>query len=76
VFDLYRHEIELANAIIAAATLGSTPGPVAPGALSRPAVRNLRKTMLAVINETACHAGHLDAARKVIAGRSWLVVAA
>jgi hypothetical protein len=30
--------------------------------------------MLHVITETACHAGHLDAARELIDGRRWLVL--
>jgi len=29
---------------------------------------------LHVITETACHAGHLDAARELIDGRRWLVL--
>jgi hypothetical protein len=28
--------------------------------------------MLHVITETACHAGHLDAARELIDGRLWM----
>ena len=28
--------------------------------------------MLPVIKETACHAGHLDAVRELIDGRTWL----
>jgi hypothetical protein len=27
-----------------------------------------------VITETACHAGHLDAVRELIDGRTWLVL--
>jgi hypothetical protein len=30
--------------------------------------------MLHVVTETACHAGHLDAARELIDGRRWLVL--
>jgi hypothetical protein len=30
--------------------------------------------MLHMIKETACHAGHLDAAREIIDGRQWVVV--
>lgn len=30
--------------------------------------------MLHVIKETACHAGHLDAARELIDGRQWIVL--
>jgi hypothetical protein len=35
---------------------------------------SLRTIMLHVITETACHAGHLDAARELIDGRTWLVL--
>jgi hypothetical protein len=30
--------------------------------------------MLHVITETACHAGHLDAVRELIDGRTWMVL--
>jgi hypothetical protein len=30
--------------------------------------------MLHVITETACHAGHLDAVRELIDGRTWLIL--
>ena len=33
---------------------------------------NLRAVLLHVIAETACHSGHLDAARELIDGRTWL----
>ncbi len=35
---------------------------------------NLREVLLHVITETACHAGHLDAARELIDGRKWMVL--
>ncbi|MEJ7761661.1 MAG: DinB family protein [Thermomicrobiales bacterium] len=74
VFALYRREIDLANAIIAAtppdADPALWPGDLFPGFPSRV----LRKTILHVITETACHAGHLDAARELVDGRSWLVL--
>ncbi len=35
---------------------------------------DLREIMLHVITETACHTGHLDAARELIDGRTWMVV--
>ena len=35
---------------------------------------SLREVLLHVITETAVHAGHLDAARELIDGRTWLVV--
>jgi hypothetical protein len=37
-------------------------------------VRDLRRVLLSVITETATHAGHLDAVRELIDGRTWLVL--
>ncbi|MGO9196760.1 MAG: DUF664 domain-containing protein [Acidimicrobiales bacterium] len=74
VLDLYRREIEHANAIIAATVLDSAPTwwPVERWPNWR--LQNVRNVVLHVITETACHAGHLDAARELIDGRTWLVV--
>jgi hypothetical protein len=36
--------------------------------------QQLRQTILHVIAETATHAGHLDAVRELIDGRTWLVL--
>jgi hypothetical protein len=30
--------------------------------------------LLHVVTETACHAGHLDAARELTDGRTWMVL--
>jgi hypothetical protein len=35
-------------------------------------VPDLRFIVLHLIEETACHAGHLDAARELIDGRQWM----
>jgi uncharacterized protein DUF664 len=35
---------------------------------------DLRQISLHVIAETACHAGHLDAVRELIDGRTWMVL--
>src|SRR5580704_9316142 len=63
VLGLYRQETELADAIIAARAPDAAPAwwptEIFPGLPPRP----LRDTVLHVISETACHAGHLDAAR-------------
>ncbi len=69
----YRREIELANAIIAATPL-ATPPARWPDEWSDWRFDDLRETILHVITETACHAGHLDAARELIDGRTWLVL--
>ena len=36
--------------------------------------RDLMRTVMHVIPETATHAGHLDAARELLDGRTWLVL--
>jgi len=74
VFDLYREEIALANAIIAGTPLDAEPAWWPDELFSGLARRDLRQTILSVITETACHAGHLDAARELIDGRTWLVL--
>ena len=75
VLDLYRREIELANAIITATDPSAAPAwwpedHFPPGFV----MRDLRQIVLHVITETACHAGHLDAARELIDGRTWLIL--
>jgi uncharacterized damage-inducible protein DinB len=74
VLDLYRREIELANKIITAAT-PETPPAWWPDHFS-PSFHldNLRQVLLHVIAETACHAGHLDAARELLDGQTWLIL--
>jgi hypothetical protein len=74
VFDLYRREIELANAIIAATPLDTAPAWWPEELFRDMPPQDLRETILHVIAETACHAGHLDAARELIDGRRWLVL--
>ncbi len=75
VFDSYRDEIIRANAIITATPLDTPPAwwpeDLFPAG-SRP--QDLREVVLHVITETACHAGHLDAAREFIDGRTWLIL--
>lgn len=74
VFGLYRQEIELANAVIAATPLDSAPVWWSDDLFGDPPPRDLRTVILHVITETACHAGHLDAARELTDGRTWLVL--
>jgi hypothetical protein len=45
-----------------------------PGFFTDFPARPLRATTLHVITETACHAGHLDAARELTDGTQWLVL--
>ena len=75
IFALYRDEIAHADAIIAGNSLDQPPRQLAPhwaeAGIDFP---DLRTVMLWVIRETACHAGHLDAARELIDGRQWIVL--
>jgi hypothetical protein len=73
VFDLYRLEIERANAIIAATPLDAEPR-AWPDFFGEWRLPDLRAVILHVMAETACHAGHLDAARELLDGRTWLIL--
>jgi len=73
VLAAYRDEIERSNAVIASTPLDQAPVQRDPwwGEWDVP---DLRFVLLHVITETACHAGHLDAARELIDGRQWLTL--
>jgi Protein of unknown function (DUF664) len=73
IIDLYRREAGLADAIIAAADLEREPA-YWPSFFGEWRLDNVREVLLHVIAETACHAGHLDAARELLDGRQWMVV--
>jgi Protein of unknown function (DUF664) len=72
VFDAYRQQIELANAIITTTALDAAPALWPDELWPTWKLQDLRAILLHVITETACHAGHLDAARELIDGRQWL----
>jgi uncharacterized damage-inducible protein DinB len=72
VLDLYRREIELADAVIAGTELDRPPVAWPEEMWPDWRMRDLRQIMLHVITETACHAGHLDAVRELIDGRTWM----
>jgi hypothetical protein len=73
VFDLYRDETRRADAIIEATPLDAGPS-WWPDFFGDLPPRDLRRTILHVLVETATHAGHLDAVRELIDGRTWLVL--
>ena len=73
VFELYRKEIEQANDIIANTPLDAEPR-YWPAFFGEWRLPDLRAILLHVIAETACHAGHLDAVRELIDGRTWLIL--
>jgi len=74
VLDLYREESRLADAVVAATALDAQPAWWPDDLAEAMPPRPLRRTVLHVITETAAHAGHLDAARELIDGRTWLVL--
>jgi hypothetical protein len=73
VLALYREEIDRADAIIGATPLEAAPKHWADhfGSWRLP---DLRAILLHVITETACHAGHLDAVRELIDGKTWIIL--
>lgn len=73
VVGLYRTETSLANAVIESTPLEAPPSNW-PDFFGDWRLAELRAVLLHVITETACHAGHLDAARDLIDGGSWLVL--
>lgn len=74
VLARYRAETALADAIATAST-PETPLAWWPQDLfGDPHLHTVRDVLLHVVTETACHAGHLDAARELLDGRRWLVL--
>jgi hypothetical protein len=71
VFNLYRDEIQRANEIITETPLDAPPAQRDDwwGSWEVP---DLEYIVFHLITETACHAGHLDAARELIDGRQWM----
>jgi uncharacterized damage-inducible protein DinB len=73
VLSSYREQVDRANAIIADTPLDAAPK-WWPDFFGNFRLANLQEIMLHVITETACHAGHLDATRELIDGRTWLIL--
>lgn len=73
VLARYREEARLADAIVESTPLSAGPA-WWPDFFGDLPPRDLRRTVLHVIVETATHAGHLDAARELLDGRQWLVL--
>jgi len=71
VLDLYRQEIAASDVVLAGLDL-NTPPARWPDYFEHWRLRDLREIVLHVITETAVHAGHLDAARELLDGRTWM----
>lgn len=74
VLDLYQRQIHLANAAITATPAQASPAWWPAELFGSWRLDNHREVLLHVITETACHAGHLDAARELIDGRMWRIL--
>jgi hypothetical protein len=72
VFDFYRDQCRIADTIIVAAALTAAPVGRHPEEPLASQTTDLRRIMLHMIEETARHAGHLDAVRELIYGRTGL----
>lgn len=73
VFALYREHSDRTNTIIRTTPLDAEPA-WWPDFFGDFRMNSLREIVLHVLTETAAHAGHLDAARELIDGRTWLVL--
>lgn len=73
VIDRYRDEASRSERVILATALDSEPR-WWPAFFGEWRMNSLREVLLHVITETACHAGHLDAARELIDGKQWMVL--
>lgn len=71
---LYRDEVAQANAVIRSLMPESPPAAWPEELFGSFRLANLRELMLHVITETACHAGHLDAARELLDGQRFMVL--
>jgi len=73
VLDRYRQAAARTEEIIGSADLDAPPA-WWPDFFGGFRLDTVREVVLHVIAETATHAGHLDAARELIDGRTWLVL--
>ncbi|HEV2360077.1 MAG TPA: DinB family protein [Acidimicrobiales bacterium] len=74
VLDLYRHATERASDVIRETPADAPPKWWPEELFGTWRLDSVRLIVLHVISETACHAGHLDAARELIDGAQWLVL--
>jgi hypothetical protein len=71
VVGAFRTETEQADLAIQRLPLTASPAWWPDGLFGDWRLDNLEEVLLHVIVETACHCGHLDAARELIDGRTW-----
>jgi uncharacterized damage-inducible protein DinB len=74
ILDGYRSQIAQADDILATASLDAAPAWWPDGEFGGWRLDTNFQVLTHVIAETACHAGHLDAARELIDGSQWMVI--
>jgi len=74
VLDGYRAEAGRSDAVVDALALDAAPAWWPSDLFAQLPERDLRGTVLHVLAETACHAGHLDVVRELLDGRQHLVL--
>ncbi|MZD07982.1 DUF664 domain-containing protein [Streptomyces sp. SID5785] len=74
ILDRYRTEIDRATATVTALPADAPLAWWPQHLFGDPHLHTVRDVLLHVITETACHAGHLDAARELVDGRRWLTL--
>ncbi|MCW2528999.1 MAG: hypothetical protein JWM76_3859 [Pseudonocardiales bacterium] len=74
ILDAYLAAAQLSDAIIAVTDPDASPQWWPDDIFGDWRLHDAHDIVLHVIVETACHAGHLDAARELIDGRQWMVL--
>jgi hypothetical protein len=75
VFERYRAAAAAANQIIDSVALDAKPLWWPAEQFGDWRLESVREILLHVIEETACHAGHLDVMRELLDGKQWIVQA-
>ena len=70
----YRRQCARSDDVVGAADLDAPPAWWPTDLFGAAHVDDVREVLVHVIAETACHAGHLDAARELVDGRQWMVL--
>jgi len=74
VLEEYRVQCEVSDRVLAAVSVEDAPAWWPDELFGDFRLESVREVLLHVIAETATHAGHLDAAREILDGRTWLVL--
>ncbi len=74
VLDAYKAAADRTDEIIASTPPDAAPTRWPADLFGSWRLHTLRELILHAITETACHAGHLDAARELVDGHQWLVL--